>query len=222
MTLREQYMRERKSLQRSLSYYKSKGAYYKDPYYELPKIPKKITQGSINRLQKIKKNLKENLIYYDESTADFIDYSTAKVRKRRQSQNDRKERERLEREELERYKQYKQANQLAPDVVPNIDRMIIDRLYADHVATHHGEGGAYLKNWWFTTLNSVGDEQFAILMQKWAERGLFEMWYIFDSSEELMSHAISTEWSLFSATGATDEQIADFVEDMDNENPFTE
>ena len=218
MTLREQYMRERKSLQRSLSYYKSKGAYYKDPYYELPKIPKKITQGSINKLQGIKKNLKENLIYYDENTADFIDYSAAKVRKRREAEKSRKERKRLEKEQRERFEETNQV----PNVVPNIDRMIIDRLYADHVATHHGEGGAYLKNWWFTTWNSVGDEQFAILMQKWADRGLFEMWYIFDSSEELMSHAISTEWSLFSATGATDEQIADFVEDMDNENPFTE
>ena len=218
MTLREQYMRERKSLQRSLSYYKSKGAYYKDPYYELPKIPKKITQGSINKLQGIRKNLKENLIYYDESTADFIDYSTAKVRKRRESQNIRKERKRLEREQRERFEETNQV----PNVVPNIDKMIINRLYADHVATHHGEGGQYLKNWWFTTWNEIGDEQFAILMQKWADRGLFEAWYIFDSSEELMSHAISTEWAMFSAAGATDEQIADFVEDMDNENPFTE
>lgn len=218
MTLREEYMRERRALQRQLSYYRSRNVYYKSPYYELPKIPKKITQGSINRITGIRKNLKNNLYYLDEETGEIIDYSVAKVRKRREQTQFNKERRRLEKQARETF----DSVNIVPNAVPNIDAMIIDRLYADHVARHHGVGGQYLKNWWYSTKNEMGNREFAILMQKWADKGFFETLYVFDSDEELMQTAISREWSMYSATGATDEQIADFVEDVDNENPFTQ
>lgn len=50
MTLKSMYLKQRRRIQRLISSYRSKGI---DVEYSLPKIPKKITQKSINRLSKV-------------------------------------------------------------------------------------------------------------------------------------------------------------------------
>ena len=50
MTLKSMYLNQRRRIQRLISSYRSKGI---DVEYSLPKIPKKITQKSINRLTKV-------------------------------------------------------------------------------------------------------------------------------------------------------------------------
>lgn len=50
MTLKSMYLKQRRRIQRLISSYRSKGI---DVEYSLPKIPKKITQKSINRLTKV-------------------------------------------------------------------------------------------------------------------------------------------------------------------------
>lgn len=50
MTLKSMYQKQRRRIQRLISSYRSKGI---DVEYFLPKIPKKITQKSINRLSKV-------------------------------------------------------------------------------------------------------------------------------------------------------------------------
>ena len=86
--LRIEYFRQRKRIQVTKRRYKKQGF---EVDFELPKIPKNITQGSINKLEKIKpKQIQEKSIYVDPLTGEELSYfrgkKVIKERKSEQSQ----------------------------------------------------------------------------------------------------------------------------------------
>jgi hypothetical protein len=83
--LRIEYFRQRKRIQGIKRRYKKQGF---EVDFELPKIPKNITQGSINKLEKIKpKQIQEKSIYVDPLTGEELSYFHGKkVIKERKSE----------------------------------------------------------------------------------------------------------------------------------------
>lgn len=76
MSIRSEYMKQRKRIQGYLSRYKRKGFYID---FNIPKIPKKITQGSINKLKKLTpKKLQENIKYVDMATGEILSFYRGK------------------------------------------------------------------------------------------------------------------------------------------------
>lgn len=83
--LRIEYFRQRKRIQATKRRYKKQGF---EVDFELPKIPKNITQASINKLEKIKpKQIQEKSIYVDPLTGEELSYFRGKkVIKERKSE----------------------------------------------------------------------------------------------------------------------------------------
>lgn len=83
--LRIEYFRQRKRIQATKRRYKKQGF---EVDFELPKIPKNITQASINKLEKIKpKQIQEKSIYVDSLTGEEFSYFRGKkVIKERKSE----------------------------------------------------------------------------------------------------------------------------------------
>jgi hypothetical protein len=86
--LRIEYFRQRKRIQATKRRYKKQGF---EVDFELPKIPKNITQASINKLEKIKtKQIQEKSIYVDPLTGEELSYfrgkKVIKERKSKQTQ----------------------------------------------------------------------------------------------------------------------------------------
>lgn len=83
--LRIEYFRQRKRIQGTIRRYKKQGF---EVDFELPKIPKNITQASINNLEKIKpKQIQEKSIYVDPLTGEELSYFRGKkVIKERKSE----------------------------------------------------------------------------------------------------------------------------------------
>lgn len=76
MSLKKEYMKQRKRIQSYLSRYKKLGLEFDNV---LPKIPKKITEGSIRRLQKITpQKIQEKAIFVDKDTGEVIEGKIAK------------------------------------------------------------------------------------------------------------------------------------------------
>lgn len=79
--IKKQYKRERSRIQKAIRRLKKLGF---DVKTELPKIPKKITEGSIRRLKKIKtKDIKEQATKVDIETGEIVTAKQAEVRARR-------------------------------------------------------------------------------------------------------------------------------------------
>lgn len=70
MTLKQEYMKERKRIQKAISQQKKSG--YIIPENLLPDIPKRITKASINRLKKITPKMIR-------SKSDLIDFTTGEI-----------------------------------------------------------------------------------------------------------------------------------------------
>lgn len=83
--LRIEYFRQRKRIQGTKRRYKKQGF---EVDFELPKIPKNITQASVDRLTKIKpKQIQEKTIYVDPLTGEELSYFHGKkVIKERESE----------------------------------------------------------------------------------------------------------------------------------------
>lgn len=83
--LRIEYFRQRKRIQATKRRYNKQGF---EVDFELPKIPKNITQSSINKLEKIKpKQIQEKSIYVDPLTGEELSYFHGKkVIKERKSE----------------------------------------------------------------------------------------------------------------------------------------
>lgn len=83
--LRIEYFRQRKRIQGTIRRYKKQGF---EVDFKLPKIPKNITQSSINKLEKIKpKQIQEKSIYVDTLTGEELSYFNGKkVIKERKSE----------------------------------------------------------------------------------------------------------------------------------------
>lgn len=83
--LRIEYFRQRKRIQATKRRYNKQGF---EVDFELPKIPKNITQASINKLEKIKpKQIQEKSIYVDPLTGEELSYFRGKkVLKERKSE----------------------------------------------------------------------------------------------------------------------------------------
>lgn len=76
MSLKKEYMKQRKRIQSYLSRYRKIGLEFDNV---LPKIPKKITEGSIRRLQKITpQKIQEKAIFIDTETGEVIEVKGAK------------------------------------------------------------------------------------------------------------------------------------------------
>ena len=76
MSLKKEYMKQRKRIQSYLSRYKKLGLEFDNV---LPKIPKKITEGSIRRLQKITpQKIQEKARFIDTETGEVIEGKGAK------------------------------------------------------------------------------------------------------------------------------------------------
>ena len=76
MSLKKEYMKQRKRIQSYLSRYKKLGLEFDNI---LPKIPKKITEGSIRRLQKITpQKIQEKARFIDTETGEVIEGKGAK------------------------------------------------------------------------------------------------------------------------------------------------
>lgn len=83
--LRIEYFRQRKRIQGTIRRYKKQGF---EVNFDLPKIPKNITQASVDRLAKIKpKQIQEKSIYVDPLTGEELSYFHGKkVIKERKSE----------------------------------------------------------------------------------------------------------------------------------------
>lgn len=76
MSLKKEYMKQRKRIQSYLSRYRKIGLEFDNV---LPKIPKKITEGSIRRLQKITpQKIQEKAIFIDTENGEVIEGKGAK------------------------------------------------------------------------------------------------------------------------------------------------
>lgn len=83
--LRIEYFKQRKRIQATIRRYKKQGF---EVNFDLPKIPKNITQASVDRLAKIKpKQIQEKSIYVDSLTGEELSYFRGKkVIKERKSE----------------------------------------------------------------------------------------------------------------------------------------
>ena len=77
MSLKKEYMKERKRIQSYLSKQRKFGLEFSKNI--LPKIPKRITEGSIRRLQKITpQKIQEQAVFVDKDTGEVIEGKIAK------------------------------------------------------------------------------------------------------------------------------------------------
>lgn len=81
MTIKQQYRKERNRILSTINRYKKAGY---DVNLEVPKIPKKITKGSVRRLQKIDvRTIRSKSEYVDIDTGEILNYEVAKRKRRK-------------------------------------------------------------------------------------------------------------------------------------------
>lgn len=111
--VKKQYKRERERILRMRRKLKKEGYEIKS---EMPKIPKKITPGSVRRLQKITtRSIQEEAIKVDQETGEVITARQAKVRASRKRGEIRKLHNRIEKEEVEEIKRIEEAARRADE-----------------------------------------------------------------------------------------------------------
>lgn len=135
MTRKQEYMKERKRIQQSISRQKKSG--YIVPENLLPDIPKRITKASINRLKKITpKTIRNKSELVDFTTGEIITKESSKYKKSVVKTN-------RELVKLARQKQKKEMNDLPIatfDVIEHIRNQIINLTRKDGTRPTELEG----------------------------------------------------------------------------------
>lgn len=73
MSIKDEYRRVRKNYLAKIRYANRVGYIFLEPESLIPKVPKKITRGSINRITKLSDNLYNKTLYVDRSTGETLE-----------------------------------------------------------------------------------------------------------------------------------------------------
>lgn len=160
--LRIEYFKQRKRIQATKRRYKKQGF---EVDFELPKIPKNITQASIDRLEKIKpKQIQEKSIFVDPLTGEELSYYHGKkVIKERESEQTRAYIKTAEYE----YETLKARDELKDEYVISKKKEYLDTFdFSEHVidafmsmiALFPKMAEPYLSKWLDTAIEQFGKE----------------------------------------------------------------
>ena len=136
--IREEYMKARRALQRKISSYKKRG--YTVPENYVPNIPKKVTEGSIRRLEKLFRGISERATYTTEK-GEALTGKRAKVARQRETK---REKARIKAEQ----RRQKTRKELEDEIVAEIDEMESRYDYAEeNVIEEDDYNEQYIENY---------------------------------------------------------------------------
>lgn len=146
-----EYRRERKRVQSLIRRYEKQGLMVN---LELPAIPKRITQGSVNRLAKLTpEKVRKNTIGVDVSTGEILSYNRAKAQQRR-----------------ERMESTSESGALPLDMPFSSDIVISN--FRSNISIWNEAAQSIILRWLDTVIDRFGKEKTANMLQDAEEQGM--------------------------------------------------
>lgn len=153
------YTAQRRRIQNLISSYRRKGY---DVQFELPAIPKKITQASVRRLAKIKpKTIQEKTYGIDYETGEQISYYRAQVQRRVLKQKERQT------------KKPTQAKQKTTQAEILKASTVIIRSFRYQISQYPPTAFFMASRWLDAQIDTVGAEAVSRMLQQGADAGLW-------------------------------------------------
>lgn len=146
-----EYRRERKRVQSLIRRYEKQGLMVN---LELPAIPKRITQGSVNRLAKLTpEKARKNTIGVDVSTGEILSYNRARAQQRR-----------------ERMESTSESGALPLDMPFSSDIVISN--FRSNISIWNEAAQSIILRWLDTVIDRFGKEKTANMLQDAEEQGM--------------------------------------------------
>lgn len=146
-----EYRRERKRVQSLIRRYEKQGLMVN---LELPAIPKRITQGSVNRLAKLTpEKVRKNTIGVDVSTGEILSYNRARAQQRR-----------------ERMESTSESGALPLDMPFSSDIVISN--FRSNISIWNEAAQSIILRWLDTVIDRFGKEKTANMLQDAEEQGM--------------------------------------------------
>lgn len=147
----QEYRRQRKRVQSLIRRYEKQGLMVN---LELPSIPKRITQGSVNRLVKLTpERVRRNTIGVDVSTGEILSYNRARAQQRRQRMETTAERGML------------------PLDMPFSSDIVISN-FRSNITIWNETAQSIILRWLDTVIDKFGKEKVAKMLQDAEEQGM--------------------------------------------------
>lgn len=227
------YQKARKSLQSKVNRESKKG-YFVDVDY-IPKVPKKITQGSVRKLEKLSKDFVNKSEYVDFETGDIYSGKYAKLHKmsntpQKPKKLTKEEIAEIKREERLAYLDKKGAESARESLnteTPNFEpfpfesEMVIQNFRSNVISRFPENAGPVLERWLDNIIAQQGEEAVAQMLQDAQDAGVVIDYKVAYSNELLMG-AISDMMDYMPDLGQMErEDILDSLEmEEDWENPY--
>lgn len=146
-----EYRRERKRVQSLIRRYEKQGLMVN---LELPAIPKRITQGSVNRLAKLTpEKVRKNTVGVDVSTGEILSYNRARAQQRR-----------------ERMESTSESGALPLDMPFSSDIVISN--FRSNISIWNEAAQSIILRWLDTVIDRFGKEKTANMLQDAEEQGM--------------------------------------------------
>ena len=147
----QEYRRQRKRVQNLIRRYEKQGLMVN---LELPSIPKRITQGSVNRLAKLTpERVRRNTIGVDVSTGEILSYNRARAQQRR-----------------ERMQSTAEQDVLPLDIPFSADIVISN--FRSNITIWNEAAQSIILRWLDTVIDKFGKEKVAKMLQDAEEQGM--------------------------------------------------
>lgn len=157
--LQTEYRKQRRRLQNLIASYRRKGY---DVQFELPAIPKKITQASVRRLTKIKpKTVQEKTYGIDYETGEQISYYRAQAQRRILKQKERQT------------KKPTQAKQKTTQAEILKASTVIIRSFRYQISQYPPSAFLLVSRWLDAQIETYGAEAVSRMLQQGADAGLW-------------------------------------------------
>ena len=190
--LKREYQKQRRRIQGTISRYKKKG--FKVDF-ELPKIPKNITQGSINRLKNITtKKIQEKTMFYDPITETEVSYFRGQKIQKQRKQEQENAYKKLEKYEYDIQDsrgnltdEYKRAKKEEYYYSFDYSDHVIDA-FLSMIMLYPTKAEPYLRSWLTTAINNFGKEIVADGLAKAMNAGNMLTYKIAYDEQELSAY----------------------------------
>lgn len=157
--LQSEYRKQRRRVQNLIASYRRKGY---DVQFELPAIPKKITQASVRRLAKIKpETVQEKTYGIDYETGEQISYYRAQSQRRLLKQKERQT------------KKPKQTKQKTTQVEALKASTVIIRSFRYQISQYPPTAFLIVSRWLDEQIEAYGAEAVSRMLQQGADAGLW-------------------------------------------------
>lgn len=196
--LKKEYQRERKRVQSLLNRYRKK---YYSVEVTIPNIPKRITQGSINRLKKITPTYVQSKTFdVNTDTGELIKYTPKRKRSSKVTTPP-------------------PQSSPVPEFIPSYESIVLQNFF-NQISAYPPKMQKLVRDWYTAMKNAVGEDTYKLIdvLQDGAEKGLWAT-YQEAYNATLVMENLSEMLEMLDVSGAEKRSI---LEELAKENDFYE